>query len=79
MYIYMCVCVCVYMYTNIYTQMVRDGVVGNISPCHGDARGSIPRRGEYIVKKSAPIVQWLEFVPSKHEVRVRFPVGAVNI
>ena len=24
----------------------------------------------------APIVQWLEFVPSKHEVRVRFPVGA---
>ncbi len=24
----------------------------------------------------APIVQWLEFAPSKHEVRVRFPVGA---
>ena len=24
---------------------VLDGVVGNISPCHGDARGSIPRRG----------------------------------
>ena len=24
---------------------IRDGVVGNISPCHGDARGSIPRRG----------------------------------
>ena len=44
----MCVCVCVYMYTNIYTQMVRDGVVGNISPCHGDARGSIPRRGAAI-------------------------------
>ena len=25
----------------------------------------------------ASIVQWLEFVPSKHEVRVRFPVDAV--
>ena len=25
---------------------------------------------------SASIVQWLEFVPSKHEVRVRFPVDA---
>ena len=24
---------------------VRDGVVGNISACHADARGSIPRRG----------------------------------
>ena len=24
----------------------------------------------------ASIVQWLEFVPSKHEVRVRFPVDA---
>ena len=23
----------------------RDGVVGNISACHADARGSIPRRG----------------------------------
>ena len=25
---------------------IRDGVVGNISACHADARGSIPRRGE---------------------------------
>ena len=25
--------------------MIRDGVVGNISACHADARGSIPRRG----------------------------------
>ena len=24
---------------------IRDGVVGNISACHADARGSIPRRG----------------------------------
>ena len=28
---------------------------------------------------NASIVQWLEFVPSKHEVRVRFPVDAVLI
>ena len=27
------------------TNTVRDGVVGNISACHADARGSIPRRG----------------------------------
>lgn len=32
--------------------------------------GSIPAVG------IASIVQWLEFVPSKHEVRVRFPVDA---
>ena len=25
---------------------IRDGVVGNISACHADARGSIPRRGD---------------------------------
>ena len=25
--------------------IIRDGVVGNISACHADARGSIPRRG----------------------------------
>ncbi len=28
---------------------------------------------------NASIVQWLEFVPSKHEVRVRFPVDALYI
>ena len=27
-------------------EIIRDGVVGNISACHADARGSIPRRGE---------------------------------
>ena len=26
---------------------VRVGVVGNISACHADARGSIPRRGAF--------------------------------
>ena len=26
-------------------QIIRVGVVGNISACHADARGSIPRRG----------------------------------
>ena len=35
--------------------------------------GSIPAVG---VNQLASIVQWLEFVPSKHEVRVRFPVDA---
>ena len=28
-----------------HTQFIRDGVVGNISACHADARGSIPRHG----------------------------------
>ena len=36
--------------------------------------GSIPAVGVY--DSNASIVQWLEFVPSKHEVRVRFPVDA---
>ena len=27
-------------------ESVRVGVVGNISACHADARGSIPRRGD---------------------------------
>ena len=29
--------------------IIRDGVVGNISACHADARGSIPRRGGIIL------------------------------
>ena len=29
-------------------ESVRVGVVGNISACHADARGSIPRRGDAI-------------------------------
>jgi hypothetical protein len=38
----------IYTYIYIYTkQNIRDGVVGNISACHADARGSIPRRGVY--------------------------------
>ncbi len=32
-------------------EVIRDGVVGNISPCHGDARGSIPRRGGSRIQK----------------------------
>ena len=35
---------------------VRVGVVGNISACHADARGSIPRRGDAIFFFSAPRV-----------------------
>ena len=38
--------------------------------------GSIPAVGAYNYSLYASIVQWLEFVPSKHEVRVRFPVDA---
>ena len=38
--------------------------------------GSIPAVGVNYHIISASIVQWLEFVPSKHEVRVRFPVDA---
>ena len=29
--------------------LIRDGVVGNISACHADARGSIPRRGGLLI------------------------------
>ena len=29
----------------VKSKIIRDGVVGNISACHADARGSIPRRG----------------------------------
>ena len=31
--------------------MIRHGVVGNISACHADARGSIPRVGAQKNKK----------------------------
>ena len=31
---------------------VRHGVVGNISACHADARGSIPRDGAYFFAKN---------------------------
>ncbi len=36
-------------YVFIYINIIRDGVVGNILACHADARGSIPRRGVYII------------------------------
>ncbi len=35
-----------FFYIHLQKQNIRDGVVGNISACHADARGSIPRRGE---------------------------------
>ena len=42
--------------------------------------GSIPAEGDLYEQKSyASIVQWLEFLPSKQEVRVRFPVDAIFI
>ena len=43
---------CMHTYLNFQSQvpirkLFRDGVVGNISACHADARGSIPRRGVF--------------------------------
>ena len=31
-------------------RVILVGVVGNISACHADARGSIPRRGAFLVR-----------------------------
>ena len=31
---------------------IRYGVVGNISACHADARGSIPRRGAFTLLRN---------------------------
>ena len=36
----------------IKLRKIRDGVVGNISACHADARGSIPRRGGFMQLRS---------------------------
>ena len=35
------------------------GVVGNISACHADARGSIPRRGAYILGYLHYFYRWI--------------------
>jgi hypothetical protein len=45
------VCFFSYLTFNVYRKIslknkFLDGVVGNISPCHGDAPGSIPGWGE---------------------------------
>ena len=50
--------------------IVRDGVVGNISACHADARGSIPRRGvnSQCIKKfylNDTLAEWLRRQPAK--------------
>ena len=50
--------------------MTLNHVVVGSSPTVGDS--------EFILYHDASIVQWLEFVPSKHEVRVRFPVDAIR-
>ena len=50
-------------------ESVRVGVVGNISACHADARGSIPRRGDALF--------WPIFCPCSSVPRLRtFPVYA---
>ncbi len=38
----------------------RDGVVGNISACHADARGSIPRRGASFFRLGALFVMGIQ-------------------
>ena len=43
-------------------ESVRVGVVGNISACHADARGSIPRRGDAIFFFCAARVFWPQFL-----------------
>ncbi len=44
----------------------RDGVVGNISACHADARGSIPRRGGSMKKiLNDTLAEWLRRQPAK--------------
>ena len=42
---------------------ILDGVVGNISACHADARGSIPRRGVNILYDT--LAEWLRRQPAK--------------
>ena len=51
---------------------IRDGVVGNISACHADARGSIPRRGGCAKKNifiytryRDTLAEWLRRLPAK--------------
>ena len=48
-----------------YIRIVHDGVVGNISPCHGDARGSIPRRGVINNNTIDTLAEWLRRRPAK--------------
>ena len=52
------------------TCKIRDGVVGNISACHADARGSIPRRGAFTLLYALTYLQdtlaeWLRRQPAK--------------
>ena len=57
----------------------RDGVVGNISACHADARGSIPRRGVDPILGDT-LAEWLRRWPAKPLGSARAgsnPVGVV--
>ena len=65
-----------------HQQNIRDGVVGNISACHADARGSIPRRGGEKIffflhtHKKTLWPSWLRRRPAKplgFPARVRIP------
>ena len=44
--------------------LIRHGVVGNISACHADARGSIPRDGVYFLFASRVSCSWCDAVPA---------------
>ena len=54
----------------VVSKIIRDGVVGNISACHADARGSIPRRGVLYTHTYTHILydtlaEWLRRQPAK--------------
>ena len=52
---------------SLLQQKIRDGVVGNISACHADARGSIPRRGGFknFISCTDTLAEWLRRQPAK--------------
>ena len=55
-------------FIHISYKIIRDGVVGNISACHADARGSIPRRGvpkNNICFCRDTLAEWLRRQPAK--------------
>ena len=46
-------------------RVILVGVVGNISACHADARGSIPRRGAFLVPSSLTKPSLVRCLPSE--------------
>ena len=64
--------------------MFRDGVVGNISACHADGRGSIPWVSlRYVIQSTycdARLAQMVERMTLNHVVAGSIPaVGVINL